>query len=95
MTADMLALSGERDAQLELRHRAFREGYAMGREDEAAERDAGWNRIARPVARGGQAHAELERIRWTVRGEVRTREDFGRPHPDDYPGQDGQRDRVR
>lgn len=62
--------------------------YAAGREDESADRDARWNEIARPVARGGPAHAELERRRWTVRGEQRTQETFGQPHPDDYMGQD-------
>ena len=45
--------------------------------------------IARPVARGGPAYAEIERKRWTVRGEQRTRETFGQPHPGDYLGRDG------
>ncbi len=30
MTADLLSLSHERDVQLELRHRAYREGYMEG-----------------------------------------------------------------
>lgn len=93
-TGELLGLSDERDIQLELRHRAWREGwhagyadgYGAGHQDEAADRDREWNRIARPVARGGPAHADLERKRWTVRGEQRTRETFGQPHPDDYPG---------
>ncbi len=97
MTADLLALSAERDVQLGLRHRAYAEGwgagrmagYGAGRQDEGAERDQAWNQIARPIARGGPAHAEIERKRWTVRGEARTRETFGEPHPGDYMGQDG------
>ena len=96
MTADLLDLSHERDVQLELRHRAYREGWEAGhvagvddgRQAEAAERDADWKRIARPVAYGGPAYAEFERRRWTVRGEVRSREDFGLPHPDDYKGRE-------
>lgn len=49
-----------------------------------------WPQLARRVAviegkpRDGALEAEL--ARWTVRGEVRTRETFGRPHPDDFPG---------
>jgi hypothetical protein len=96
MIADVLALSDERDVQLELRNRAYRDGWEAGhvagvddgRQAEASERDREWRAIARPIARGGQAHADLERIRWTVRGEVRTRETFGQPHPGDYMGQD-------
>jgi hypothetical protein len=30
--------------------------------------------------------AELEALRWELRGERRTRETFGDPHPDDYTG---------
>jgi hypothetical protein len=94
---ELLDRSRERDVQLELRHRAYAEGWEAGhvagteagRQAEAAERDKAWNRIARPIARGGRSHAELERNRWTVRGETRTRETFGQPHPDDYLGQDG------
>ena len=97
MTADLLALSDERDVQLELRRRAYRDGWEAGhmtgvgdgRQAEAAERDREWNAIARPVARGGPAYAEIERKRWTVRGEQRTRETFGQPHPGDYLGRDG------
>jgi hypothetical protein len=97
MTADLLALSDERDVYLRRIGQAFREGWEAGhmtgvddgRQAEAAERDAEWNAIARPVARGGPAYAEIERKRWTVRGEVRTRETFGQPHPGDYPGRDG------
>ena len=64
------------------------DGYRSGREDEAAERDQAWDAIARPIARGGQAHADLERTRWTVRGEQRTRETVSQPHPDDHPGRE-------
>jgi hypothetical protein len=94
---DLLALSGERDVQLGLRLRAYRDGWKAGhmtgtgdgRQAEAAERDAEWNAIARPAARGHPAHAEFERQRWALRGERRTRETFAGPHPGDYPGQDG------
>lgn len=97
MTADLLALSDERDVQLALRRRAYMEGWKAGhmagigdgRQAEAAERDRAWNAIARPIARGGAAHAELERRRWTVRGEQRTRETYGDPAPGDFMGRDG------
>lgn len=93
-TGELLGLSDERDVQLELRQRAWREGwdagyadgYDAGHQDEAAARDRDWRRIARPIARGGPSAAELEAKRWTVRGERRTPETFGQPHPDDFPG---------
>ena len=66
--------------------RGLADGIILGRRLEGAERDAAWNAIARPVARGGLAYAELERKRWAVRGEPRTRETFGLPHPDDFTG---------
>lgn len=93
----LLALSDERDAYIarigqayrQGWHAGYRDGYAAGRADEATERDRAWNAIARRAHADGQAYAELERIRWTVRGQRRIREAFSRPHPDDYPGRDG------
>lgn len=85
-------IGAERDAQLRLRDAAWREGYRLGREHgwkrgfEAAARDleAAWHETARRVARGDpRPHAELERVRWTVHGEQRTRETFSLPHPAD------------
>lgn len=95
--AELLDRSNERDLYTTRIGRAYREGwaagraagYAAGRQAEAAERDREWNRIARPIARSSTSAAELEAKRWTVRGERRTRETFGQPHPGDYPGQDG------
>lgn len=92
--AELLDRSHERDLYTARIGRAYRQGWEAGhvtgvgegREAEATERDRAWNRIARPVARGGQAHAELERIRWAVRGEARARETFGQPHSQDHPG---------
>lgn len=94
---ELLDRSGERDLYGARIDQAYREGwragqaegYGMGRADEAAERDRAWKEIARPAARGGLSHAELERRRWAVRGEPRTRETFGQPHPDDYQGRKG------
>jgi hypothetical protein len=99
VTGAALALPGERDLQDELDgwHAAVRHlkslggmcaAYADGREDEGAERDARWNWIARQAHAAGPAHADLERRRWTVRGEQRTRETHGQPHPGDYKGRD-------
>lgn len=58
-------------------------GIVIGRGMEGAERDAAWNEIARPISR---IDPELLRRRWSVRGELRTREEFGKPHPGDFPG---------
>lgn len=95
LVVDLLDLSDERDQAKDYALEARREGwlagredgYRMGRADEARERDQAWNQIARPISRSGPAaYAETERRRWTVRGEQRTREDFGREHPDDFKG---------
>lgn len=89
----LLELSDERDLWLrrvlaaEVRgyDRGREAGYAEGRRDEAAARDEDWAALARPVARGGLSHAELERRRWKLRGEERTRQSFAEVHPDDGP----------
>lgn len=88
--AELLERSDERDAWLARVIEAEESGYArgladgvtLGRQLEAAERDEQWNRAAAPIARGGPAVAD----RWKLRGEPRTRQTFGRPHPADYPG---------
>jgi hypothetical protein len=93
--AELLATSDLLDAQLRLRLRAYGEGYEAGyetgyydgREDQAAELAEAWNRIARPVSRGAPL-AEIERRRWSVRGETRTRHSYGQPAPGDYPGRE-------
>jgi hypothetical protein len=93
---ELLALSDERDSWMRLLLSAGRDSYqrgladgiALGRRLEGVERDAAWNAIARPVARGGPSYDELERKRWAVHGEPRTRETFGLPHPDDYKGRE-------
>jgi hypothetical protein len=87
--AELLDRSDERDAQLELRHRAYAEGYGAGRQAEGSERDALWNRIARQAHAHGTPYAEIERRRWVVRGEQRTRGTFSQPHPGDFQGRDG------
>jgi len=98
--AELLDRSGERDRFLGRIIQAWRDGYRRGhaegyqagyrrgREDQAAELDKAWNRIAQPAARG-RPYAELERKRWTVRGDPRTRKTFSQPHPDDYQGREG------
>lgn len=94
--ADVLDRSNERDMYVNRITEAHRtgwlagheDGYGDGRRDEAAERDRDWRRIAKPIARGGPSAAELEAKRWTVRGEQRTRDTFGQPHPGDFPGRE-------
>jgi hypothetical protein len=83
---DLLSRSTERDTWLRrllaTEQEAFIRGVAAGRQMEADERDAAWNQIAAPIARGGPAFAELERRRWGPGG----REHFGDPQPGDFPG---------
>jgi hypothetical protein len=87
----LVSVSDLLDGQLRLRLEAYREGYqrghqagyAAGRQDLADEFAEAWNDIARPVTRADPA---LQRRRWTLRGEQRTRETFGRPHRDDFTG---------
>jgi len=54
------------------------EGYA----EAVAEAKAAEHGIYRHLA----AQGEADRARWVVRGEARTREAFGAPHPGDYRG---------
>jgi hypothetical protein len=61
---------------------AYQRGYKAGYERGARDGEAEWPAVVAPLA--GLSHAELERRRWTVRGEQRTRETFGGPHPGDY-----------
>lgn len=39
-----------------------------------------------PDPRPRRATIDLELIRWSVRGELRRREDFAKPHRDDFTG---------
>ena len=86
----LLAISDERDAWLrrlvDAERAAYEAGYADGRADERCAADRTW--AAQPPSKvpGGPTFAELEAARYTVLGEQRTRETFGLPHPDDYPG---------
>jgi hypothetical protein len=90
--AALLALSRERDLWEAWADTWARLAYRWGRADgieegrrlEAAERDRLWHEMAQRVARGDpRSYAELERERWKVHGEPRTRETFGLPHPAD------------
>jgi hypothetical protein len=99
MTADLLSLSDERDMQLELRHRAYREGYLEGSRDQWS---AGYAAAVGDMKAAQHAvipQLQLEIQRWHLccrscrlgghrdgctRCEDGTRETFTRPHPDDY-----------
>jgi hypothetical protein len=73
--AELLDLSAERDMQLELRHRAFRDGYA------AAVSDAVVSSLLRIWPAPGHV-PEIEKRRWGPGG----REHFADPRPGDYAG---------
>ena len=87
--ADFLARSDERDMWLRRLDDTWRDGWA-------ACAAALSNQYERGFADGVMAHkhaqhdaarlTETEARRWTLRGEPRTRETFGLPHPDDFPG---------
>jgi hypothetical protein len=92
MMADLLITSAERDRWRQRIEAAEKGAYLLGRADgydrgyaaRAAELERDWQEIARPIARGGPSYSELERRRWMLRGEQRTRGTFGQPHPDDF-----------
>jgi hypothetical protein len=65
--ACLLELSDERDRALRGRLNAWRAGFEAGRQAEAAEMDAAWHAIARPVARG-RPYAEMDRKRYPPDG---------------------------
>jgi hypothetical protein len=95
--AELLELSDERDGWLRRVLAAERDGYERGHRDgwcegyAAAETAmaARWAAFARPAARQLVRGIGLQRRRWQVRGQPRTRESFAEPHPDDFPGTDG------
>jgi hypothetical protein len=86
MSADLLAMSAERDRQLRLRNEAWLDGYAAGA---VGQFDAGYAAAIADVKaaqhalynhlRGGR---ELEERRWGPGG----RAHFADPRPGDYPG---------
>ena len=90
---EWLILSDERALHHRLRLAVWRDGYQVGEQvgyrrgfnDSERERDELWHVAARPIARG-LPYDEQERRRWRLRGEERTREMFGQPHPDDFRG---------
>ena len=84
---DAVELAGMIAAEVRLRDRVAREAYerglADGRRDGYEQAAADW-KVTLGADPGGVTHAELERRRWSVRGERRTRETFAEPHAADY-----------
>lgn len=89
--ACLLAAMPDPGAEVELRRQLAREayergvadGWRQGYERAAADMADQWREPSKRIARGGTPYRELERRRWTVRGDQRDRETFGQPHPDD------------
>lgn len=92
MMAAALARAIDPDAEIRYWLARCREAYQAGVEAGLAIRidadEEAWRVAAGRVrvVRTSPTHAETEARRWTVRGEQRTRETYGRPHPDDYTG---------
>jgi hypothetical protein len=96
LAAELLAVI-DPGAEIRYRHQLAREAYRAGVEaglarvvgaDEEAWRVAG-GRVR--VMAASPSRAEVEGRRWSVRDEQRTREAFGCPHRDDYPGRTQER----
>jgi hypothetical protein len=93
---ELLDRSDERDVYNARIKAAWSEGWLVGHQIGydggygEAQRDMArrWHEVADPAARGGPQHAELQRRRWMLRGDQRTRGTFGQGHPDDFPGGD-------
>lgn len=87
--AGLVSLSDYLDRLLRLRLAAWREGYAAAELAHADDYDRGFH-DGRMAVKRAQHDAvdlcELEGRRWELRGEPRTRQTFGLPHPDDYQG---------
>ena len=74
--------------RLQLAREAYQAGVEAGLARAIGEDEEAWRVAAgrvRVVA-ASPSRAEVEARRWSVRGEQRTRETFGCPHRDDYPG---------
>jgi flagellar biosynthesis/type III secretory pathway protein FliH len=96
LARELLAYSDTRDAELAGRQAARADSYRVGyAEGEQAGRRAALESIAESQRQihaelaglpSRPAYAALERVRWELRGEVRTRTSFAGPHPGDYLG---------
>jgi len=84
---ELIADLGQREHQAGLR--GYARGHADGYSLAEAHMAEAWHAVADPVACGGPSYADLERRRWTVRGERRTCAEFGQPHPADGPDWSG------
>lgn len=96
LAAAVAGLVGESDRhqrELKLRLDCYADGYRngfcagaeVGRGQALAEEAAQRREAAGLVTE----ITEIQRARWSLRGEHRTRGTFGRPHPGDYPGKSG------
>jgi hypothetical protein len=89
--AELLGRSDELDRAYQIGLAWWRWGYRLGlvvgidrgRRQAEAEQAASWREVAAPIARSS---GEVQQRRWTIRGEARTRETFGKPADGDYPG---------
>lgn len=97
-TGGLLGLSDQRAVYLrriaEAELAGERRGYERGVADGYAQCAAEVKDIHRAFYGHAAPAAEAERLRWTVRGEPRTRQTFAAPHPDDYVPRSGQESSV-
>jgi hypothetical protein len=90
--AALLAESDRRDRELAARLAMWREGYAAGSDGRFGQGYAACAADVKAVHHsfydGAVVRADVDRRRWTVRRERRTRATFGDPHPGDFPGRE-------
>ena len=88
-----LAEAGRIDAELARQIEWARDSYRRGVEDgieigrrQTLAEEAAQRREAAGLVRSAMRDCAIERDRWTLRGERRTRQLFSAPHAADYPG---------
>lgn len=77
------------DQQMQLRMEFYRMGYAAAERDHADDYGRGYAAAIADIKRTDrQLVNALDRAhaRWSVRGQQRSRQTYGQPHPNDYPG---------
>jgi hypothetical protein len=79
----------ERDRQIRLRHEYWRDGFAAADRLHADDYERGYAAAIADIKRSEHELFKAEEklaTKWIVRGQLRTRQTFDKPHPTDYQG---------